>query len=92
MRHLPLPKRPRFIPRIRSDVARRQLARGSRENNLKSYNITTVNPISESRRPITFSLMSLIDWPSEYRIHLNLIEVSQSNRGETKKSNMWGDV
>lgn len=30
-------------------------------------------------------LMSLIDWPSEYRIHLNLIEVSQSNRGRNKK-------
>ena len=30
-------------------------------------------------------LMSLIDIPEEYRIHLNLIEVGKNNRGENKK-------
>ena len=30
-------------------------------------------------------LISLIDWPSEYRIHLNLIEVGKSNRGKKKR-------
>ncbi|MCB9304831.1 MAG: hypothetical protein H6566_29735 [Lewinellaceae bacterium] len=29
-------------------------------------------------------LMSLIDYPGEYRIHLNLIEVGKSNRGKSK--------
>jgi len=29
--------------------------------------------------------MSLIDYPEEYRIHLNLIEVSSSNIGKSKK-------
>lgn len=30
-------------------------------------------------------LISLIDWPSEYRIHLNLIEIGKTNRGSKKK-------
>ena len=30
-------------------------------------------------------LMSLVDYPEEYRIHLNLIEVGHSNIGKTKK-------
>ena len=39
----------------------------------------------KSEREDILGLMSLIYWPSEYRIHLNLIEVSQSNRGRNKK-------
>lgn len=30
-------------------------------------------------------LMSLIDYPDEYRIHLNLIEVEKRNQGKNKK-------
>ena len=30
-------------------------------------------------------LMSLIDYPTEYRIHLNLIEIGKSNQGKAKK-------
>lgn len=30
-------------------------------------------------------LMSLIDYPSEYRIHLSLIEVGKTNQGKSKK-------
>ena len=30
-------------------------------------------------------LISLIDWPSEHRIHINLIEIGRSNRGYGKE-------
>lgn len=30
-------------------------------------------------------LMSLIDFPEEYRVHLNLLEVGKANRGKHKK-------
>jgi len=30
-------------------------------------------------------LMSLIDYPTEYRIHLNLIEIGKTNQGKAKK-------
>ena len=29
--------------------------------------------------------MSLIDYPEEYRIHLNLIEIQSKNQGKNKK-------
>lgn len=38
----------------------------------------------DSKKEI-LGLMSIIDTPEEYRIHLNLIEVSRSNRGKSKK-------
>lgn len=52
----------------------------SLEKKNEVYKIHLINKVKE-----ILGIMSLIDYPEEYRIHLNLIEVSSSNIGKNKK-------
>lgn len=49
------------------------------EKNNEVYKIYLIDQAED-----ILGLMSLIDYPGEYRIHLNLIEVGMSNRGKAK--------
>ncbi|MEL6671070.1 MAG: GNAT family N-acetyltransferase [Bacteroidota bacterium] len=47
-----------------------------------AYEIYTIYLLKDDRNIL--GLMSLIDRPDEYRVHLNLLEVSKSNQGRQK--------
>ncbi|MEM8526254.1 MAG: hypothetical protein AAGG68_16555 [Bacteroidota bacterium] len=49
----------------------------------KEYEVYKIYLLSEDDKVL--GLMSLIDIPEEYRIHLNLLEVSKENQGKEKE-------
>ena len=49
----------------------------------KAYEIYKIFLVEDDRKIL--GIMSLIDRPDEYRIHLNLLEVSKSNQGRKKE-------
>lgn len=49
----------------------------------QSYEVYKIYLLSDE--PTILGLMSLIDIPEEYRIHLNLLEVSKKNQGKDKE-------